>query len=48
MNIIKELLAEIAATTGIEPTAFSSRVITELPSVSYQAYRQGDNAVVES
>ena len=48
MNVINTLLSVIEASSGIEPTPFNSSNINNLPSVSYTAYRQGDNAVVES
>ncbi len=48
MNIIRQLNAAVEEAAGIAPRAFSSRTITQLPCVTYQAYRQGDNAVVES
>ena len=48
MNVITTLLSAIGDRTGIEPTPFSSSNINNLPCVSYTAYRQGDNAVVES
>ena len=47
MNIITNLLTAIESATGIEPVAFSSRNINDLPSVTYTAYRTRDNAVVE-
>lgn len=48
MNVIINLLSAIESRTGIEPTPFSSSNIASLPCISYTAYRQGDNAVVES
>ena len=48
MNVITNLLSAIKGRTGIEPTPFSSKNISSLPCISYTAYRQGDNAVVES
>lgn len=47
MNIITNLLSAIESATGIEPVAFSSSRINELPSITYTAYRTSDNAVVE-
>jgi hypothetical protein len=48
MNNIRTILAAMEQATGITPQAFSSRTISQLPSVSYIAYPQSDNAVVES
>ena len=48
MNCIKEILGAIADATGIVPTAFSTSAINELPAINFTAYRQSDNAVVES
>lgn len=48
MNVIGDILEEISSATGIEPVAFSSKTVQELPSISYTMYRQGDNAVVET
>lgn len=47
MNIIKNLLTAIKEATGIDPVAFSSNRINDLPSITYTAYRTTDNAVVE-
>ncbi len=47
MNVIKQLLTAIEGATGIEPDAFSSVKINSLPCISYTAYRQADNGVVE-
>ena len=49
MNVIQNLLDEIESATSVEPVAFSSKEpITSLPSITYTAYRQSDNAVVET
>ena len=48
MNNIKKLLSAIEKATGIKPTAFKSTEISKVPAISYTAYRQSDNAVVES
>lgn len=48
MNTITQILAAIEGETGLEPKPFSSRTIQELPVVTYVAYPQGDNGVVES
>lgn len=48
MNIIKNILATIEEVTNIEPEAFSSVKINNLPCISYTAYRTSDNAVVET
>ncbi len=48
MNAITNLLSAIEARTGIEPRPFSSSNIESLPCISFTAYRQGDNAVIES
>ena len=48
MNVINNLLSAIEARTGVKPTAFSSFNINNLPCISFTAYRQGDNAVIES
>ena len=45
-NIIQ--IAAIEEATGIEPSAFSAYNIQEVPSISFTAYRQQDNAVVEA
>lgn len=48
MNVIINLLTAIEERTGIEPVPFSSSNIHNLPCISFTAYRQGDNAVIES
>lgn len=48
MNVINSLLSAIETETGITPAAFSSLNIYNLPCITYTAYRQGDNAVIES
>ena len=48
MNIITNILTAIEQETGIEPIPFSSSTIQNLPSITYTAYRQGDNAVIET
>lgn len=48
MNIIRDINDAIEQATGITPLAFSSRSTYNLPCVTYLAYRQGDNAVVET
>lgn len=48
MNTITNILSTIETATGIEPIPFSSSTINTLPSITFIAYRQGDNAVVES
>lgn len=48
MNVIKNLLTTIESTTGIKPVAFSSSSIQNLPCISYTAFRQYDDAVIES
>ena len=48
MDVILNLLSAIEALTGIKPEAFSSFNISNLPCISYTAFKQGDNAVVES
>lgn len=47
MNSIIQINAAIAEATGIAPSAFTAFNITEVPSITFTAYRQGDNAVVE-
>lgn len=47
METILQILSAIGEGTGIEPSAFSSSTITELPCITYTAYRQQDNAVTE-
>ena len=48
MNVITNLLQAIDDATGITPTAFSSSKVKKLPAICFEAYRQSDNAVVES
>ena len=47
MNNIIQINAAIAEATGIAPTAFTAFNISEVPSITFTAYRQGDNAVTE-
>lgn len=48
MNNITQILAAIEGETGLTAFPFSSRSIHQLPVITYLAYPQGDNAVVES
>lgn len=48
MNVITNLLNAIEERTDIRPVPFNSTTIQSLPSISYIAYRQGDNAIIES
>ena len=48
MNNLQDILLAIEQATDIAPEPFSSKSIMSLPSISYIAYRQGDNGVVES
>ena len=48
MDVIFNLLSAIEERTGIQPTPFSSSNIESLPCISFTAYLQSDNAVVES
>lgn len=48
MNIIKTLIDAIGDELGIEPKPFSSRLLSQLPAITYTAYPQRDNAIVES
>lgn len=48
MNILVDILKAIKDRTQIEPIPFNSSTIQNLPSITYIAYRQSDNAVVES
>lgn len=48
MNNIRQILGAIGQATGIQPQAFSTRTISQLPAITYLAYPQRDNAIVES
>lgn len=48
MNVIQNILLTISGNTGIDPVPFNSTTIQNLPSISYIAYRQGDDGVKES
>ncbi len=48
MNNIRQILGAIEGATGISPKAFSTRLISQPPAITYLAYPQRDNAIVES
>ena len=44
---LKRILDAVETTTGIKPTAFSSKTVNSFPSITYQAYRESDDGVKE-
>lgn len=48
MDFLEELLSAINEATGLDAEPFTSTTPNFVPCISYQIYRQGDNAVVSN